>query len=245
MPKDPQDAGVSMTLDHFITDEVTGLEEYEFAEKVKATLEKMGLSGESLSQPVLEDEHAGILPHLSPGDYFDGRMPSVLKRLSLDQLSALSGLMNNWHQYVVAKRSLAAVEKSEAARRLKFITSLVRRQYKDTGNASSDDEAKEKANQDFRVVNADSIHSRADLVYRALDDQVSLAKTNMATLSRELSNVKTKLEQDGIGGGYPGRPQHGFRNWRNERDEEEETPQPPPKPVRPSTPYKRPKVKRG
>ena len=64
--------------------------------------------------------------------------------------------MNNWHQYVVACRSLAAVEKTEAARQRKFILSLVRSHYKDSGMATSDKEAEERANQDYRFIKADA-----------------------------------------------------------------------------------------
>lgn len=226
MARNPRDHGVD-GID-FVTDEVTGLEEYQFADDVKESLKEMGISDVTLQQPQLEDEHAGIFPDLDPGDYFDGRMPNVLKRLDLDQLSALSGLMNNWHQYIVSKRSLVGVEKSEAARQRKFILSLVRSHYKDSGMASSDKEAEERANQDFRFITADKALAMAEIKYKALDDHVALAKTNMSTLSRELSNINTKLNQDAIGGG---RPAERFRPWKRGEDdgaerEEKKNPEP-------------------
>jgi hypothetical protein len=230
VPKESHSRGESeISKDTFIADEVTGLEMYEFAEEVKERLEAMGIKEDSIQMPVLYEEHRGIFPDLEPGEYFDGRMPHVLKRLNLDQLSSLSGLMNSWHQYVVSKRSLVAVERSEAQGQRKFILSLVRRQYKDSGECSSDKEADEAANQDFRFLEADSKLAKADTVYKTLDDFCGLAKSNMTTLSRELSNIRTKLEQEMSGS--VGRPPHRAQSWRRQNAEAED-PQEAPKPRR-------------
>lgn len=236
MPRDHAHGEGEIVLDDFVTDESTGLEEYEFSDEVKRHLKKMGISEDTLQQPMLEEEHQGMFPDLQPGEYFDGRMPNVLKRLTLDQLSALSGLMNNWHQYMVSRRSLAAVEKSEATRQRKFILSLVRNQYKDSGSATSDKEAEEKANLDFRFITADKALAKSEIIYKTLDDHVALAKSNQNVLSRELSNIRTKLEQDAIGGvGGGSRPPQRFQHWRRDEEngdgehQEEEATETPPK----------------
>ena len=132
-----------------------------------------------------------MFPDLEPGDYFDGRMPNVLKRLSLDQLSGLAGLMNNWHQYIVSKRSLEAVRKTEATRQRKFILSMVRSQYKDSGDASSDKEAEERANQDFRFITADAALAKIEIIY-------------MKTMTQHIRRKLPRLRQ-----GARGRPSVG------------------------------------
>lgn len=240
MPREESSRGSpEITLDDFVTDEVTGLETYRIADKVKERLLSLGIDESRFDRPILEEEHRGIFPNLKPGDYFDGRMPRVLKRLSLDQLSALSGLMNGWHQYIVSKRTLAAVERAEARQQAKFISSLVRSQYKESGG--SDKEAEEAACQDFRYVEANSHLATIENVYNTLDDFAELAKSNMSTLSRELSNIRTKMEQELMGSGV-GRPALRMQDRRREYEDEaaETTSRPPrreePEPEREETP---------
>ena len=74
----------------FETPENTGLEVYTYADRVKHRLAELGLRPRP--QPQLDEEHAGVFPGLRPGQYFDGRLPVVIRKLSLDQLSALYSL---------------------------------------------------------------------------------------------------------------------------------------------------------
>ena len=91
MGREPQVGKGRRGLDvEFELDESQALEEYTFANDVIIELENIGVGRDT--RPRIVEDHADILSGLRAGDYFDGRLPTVIRKLSLDQLSALYSL---------------------------------------------------------------------------------------------------------------------------------------------------------
>jgi hypothetical protein len=103
-PEDPG-SGLELGVEDFVTDEITGINLYTFADRVKGRLGEIGI-GEQSNRPKLEDAHKGIFVGLKPGDYFNGRMPVVIRKLTLDQLSALYSLFTSWYSYLTFQTNL-------------------------------------------------------------------------------------------------------------------------------------------
>jgi hypothetical protein len=185
----------------FEADEQVGLSKYTFADRVKKRLVDLGVG--QTPQPTLAEDHKGIFMDLKPGQYFDGRLPTVIRRLTLDQLSALYSLYSNYYAYIMYQTNLVAVERSEAKRQKEFIWSHLRKQYKIkdpvTGKTRTDQVTSDLARIDFRYITADAKYEELNVLYNCLQAMCDIAEKDMSVISREVTINQVKLEHDASG----------------------------------------------
>jgi len=235
MSREPIDLGHEEDDDGFGTDEVTGLTSYTFSDRVKSKMQELGLTGYA-ERPILSKEHNGIFPDLEAGDYFNGRLPVVVRRLSLDQISALLTLVTRWFAYLTFQKNLIAAERSEASKQKEFVWSHVRKQYKyyrDEKNKISkrtDQQMSDEARCDFRFIKANSRYTELNTLYDAMLDTMEVAKRDMEMVSREVTIVQTKLEAEARASST-GRP---WKGGHGAETEDQDRPYPRPRVTRPS-----------
>lgn len=190
----------------FICNESDGLEAYEFADDVKERVKNIGIT--TPPRPLVEEEHATIIQGLEVGSYFDGRMPTIIRTLTLDQLSSLYGLLRAYYAYLAFQTKLIAAERSEALRQKEFIWSSVRGQYKRakdplTGKRPSDQAASDSTRYDVRFVEYNAKYQKINALYDILDAMLSVAESDMKLVSRQVTiqqeKFRQKLLQDGFG----------------------------------------------
>jgi hypothetical protein len=222
MSREPTDLGLESDEDSFATDEVTGLSSYTFSDRIKERMKDLGLTGYA-DRPRLSEEHDGIFPDLESGDYFNGRLPVVVRRLSLDQISALYSLYTAWFAYLTFQTNMIAAERSEAFTQKEFVWSHVRKQYKyytDMGDDKirkrSDQQMSDEARCDYRFVKANSRYTELNTLYKSMLDTMEVAKKDMEMVSREVTIVQTKLEAEAQAAGIKGRPWRGKGTYEAE-----------------------------
>jgi len=186
------------------TSESAGLETYDYAENVERRLAELGVTRHD--PPKVMKAHEGVLG-VKAGQYFDGRLPTVIKDLTLDQLSALNSLYSNWHSYLRYQLTVAAARMSEAKRQADFLWSLIRQQRRmdpSTGKKRDPQTMSDVTTTDFRWVTADARYAQEKLLYDFLDAFVEMAKQDMKVISREVTIQENKLLQKGFGRGSMG-----------------------------------------
>ena len=215
MSREPIDPGQEEDDEGFATDEVTGLQSYTFSDRVKSKMQELGLTGYA-ERPILTEEHDGIFPDLEAGDYFNGRLPVVVRRLSLDQISALLTLVTRWFAYLTFQKNMIAAERSEASKKKEFVWSHVRKQYRyywdENGKRGkrTDQQMSDEARCDYRFIKANSQYTELNTLYDAMLDTMEVAKRDMEMVSREVTIVQTKMEAEYMASGM-GRPWKGGR----------------------------------
>jgi len=219
-------AANELGVEDFVTDEITGLNLYTFADRVKTRLQAIGI-GEQSHRPKLEEDHRGIFPDLKPGDYFNGRLPVVIRKLTLDQLSALYSLFASWYSYLTFQTGLIAAERSEALRQKEFLWSHIRKQYKynTDGSKNTDQNMSDRARGDYRFVTTMAKYSELNAIYECMVATLEVAEQDMKMISREVTINQAKLAKDFLGnrvGLDDTRATRGFRPWVAGRKEEEE-----------------------
>jgi len=245
MSRAPTDPGPNdEEFDDFSTDEVTGLNQYTFSDRIKERMRDLGLTGYA-ERPRLTEDHSGIFPDLEAGQYFNGRLPVVIRRLSLDQISALYSLFAGWYSYITFQKNLIAAERSEALKQKEFIWSHVRKQYKyywdevdEKTRKRSDQQMSDEARCDYRFVKACSRYTELNTLYDSMLDTMEVTKKDMEMVSREVTIVHIKLESEARAAGMGGRS---GRPWRGSTDATEDS-SPPERTKRPKV--TRPKVSR-
>jgi hypothetical protein len=182
--------------------EVEGLKAYTYADKVLQSIKELGLS--RLDRPKVTGYQEG-LTELSAGEYFDGRLPPVLIRLSLDQLSALYSLFSNWYAYVMSTMHAVMIERSEAKRQREFLWAMIRQQHKmdpsrvdKEGNPKkrSDPEMRDMAKLDSRFVKEDARYEQLNMLYKYLEAMALVAEQDMKMISREITIQQIKIEAE-------------------------------------------------
>lgn len=183
----------------FSTDEVTGLAAYQFSDRVKERF--IATVGGISDKPVLEEEHRGIFPGLHPGDYFTGQLPTVVRRLSLDQLSALYSLFGSWYRYLAYQTNLIAAERSEALRQKEFLWARIRQQFKidSDGKKNSTQNQSDLARKDYRYVKANAHYEELNSLYSCMLAALEVAHQDMKVISREVTIHQAKIEAEYMG----------------------------------------------
>lgn len=240
MSRAPTDPGPNdEEFDDFSTDEVTGLNQYTFSDRIKERLHELGLTGYA-ERPRLTEDHSGIFPALGAGDYFNGRLPVVIRRLSLDQISALYSMFTSWFAYITFQKNMIAAERSEALRQKEFIWSHVRKQYKyywdeidDKNRKRTDQQMSDEARCDYRFIKANSRYTELNTLYECMMDTMDVTKKDMEMVSREVTIVQTKLEFEAQGTNMHGRSGRSSRSWRKGIDDATEDPPDQDRPKRP------------
>ena len=200
MPKVTPDYGDEQQLDNkdFVCDEITGLELYSYADRVKERFSE--IVGEQRVRPQLMEQHRGIFPGLQPGDYFNGRLPVVVRQLNIDQLSALYSLFTSWYSYLVYQTSLIAIKMSSQAQKKEFLWSFIRKKYKGSSKTEkiSEQLASDKTRGDYRFIKEDSDYEELKVLYQCLQSTLEVAKQDMRMISREVTINQVKMEREAM-----------------------------------------------
>lgn len=187
--------------DKFQIDEDTGANMYTFSDKVKVRMES-DICIVDPGKPIIGPEHRGIFPHLKSGDYFDGRIPTVVRTLSLDNISDLLALLTAWYGHLTYQARYIATEKSEAKAQRDFIASHLRTKWK-RQKKGSDSAVKDLVLDDYRYVKWDAIYEELHAAHQFLEAVMDNTKRDINTVSREITIQQVKLDNRMAGGPGP------------------------------------------
>ena len=180
-------------IQNFDCSEKEGMEAYSYSLRVKDRLEGLGVA--RYHKPLVTNEHLNIIPGLKPGEAFDGRLPTVVRKLTLDQLSALYTLYTNWFGYLHYQTNLIAVERSEAKKKKEFLWSHIRTKYKGKdGKKLSDQASSDRARNDFRFVRADAAYEELNVLWNCMNAMCEVASADMKMISREITIHQIQIE---------------------------------------------------
>ena len=198
---------------NFEADENFGMKEYTFAKKVKERVSLLGVG--NYQRPKLEKDHESVFMGVEAGQYFDGRLPTVIKKLNLDQLSALYSLYSNWYGYLTTQTMLVAAERSEAMRKKDFLKRHLKNHYRslinpDTGKKFPETSLLDFAESDKRFITANAAYEQENALYEILDAMRKVADQDMKVISREVTIQQEKLRKELL--------QQGFGNRGKDRD---------------------------
>lgn len=192
-------------------DEGAALELYSFHDRVKSRIEDMGVC--SYDRPALTEEHESIYPGRHAGQYFNGTLPVVIRKLSLDQLSALHSLFSNYYGYLTTHALLVASERSEALRKREYMLHHLKNFYRRPnldGKKPPESSITDLAKDDHRYVSLDAAYQEVNAYYDILEAMRSVAYKDMQVISREVTIHYEKFRQDLLG--------HNFRNRGRDGD---------------------------
>lgn len=195
----------------FESNEKYATQKYTFYPRVKERLDEMGMS--SMDKPVLDETHEGIFTGLKPGQYYDGRLPTVIRSLSLDQMRALLSIVTNWYTYILQQASLVSAELSEAKRQREFMWSMIRTRMKDQARRAGvkvpDVRITDLAMLDQRFIDVDARLAEIDTLDNCVQAMLRSAGHNLKTVSRDITVIQIKIESEargrGLGGNVPSR----------------------------------------
>jgi hypothetical protein len=181
----------------FVADESAGMTAYTFAERVKSKISDLGVG--VLDRPVLEKDHEGVISHLRSGEYFDGKLPTVIRKLDLDQISALYSLYTNWFGYLTTHFGLVGAEKAEAAAQREFILNHLKNHYRRPtrdGRKIPETAVTDAAKTDIRYIEANAKCEEVTALYNILEAFREVASQNMKVISREVTIKQEKVRQE-------------------------------------------------
>ena len=191
----------------FEADESSGKELYTYAEEVIETWKRIGVGDRP--RPIITEDHNGLFHDLEPGEYFDGRLPTVIKKLSLDQISALHNLFSNWAAYLAQQTQKIGAHRSEARRQERLMWSMIREKHKDTarqdGVKMSDQQASDSTRTDLRYIEPDARYEELNVTYSFLMAMVEVTEQDMSTISREITLRGLEVEAAARGRGFGNR----------------------------------------
>jgi hypothetical protein len=188
---------VFVAEDDLIADESYGMEEYAFAGDVRKRLSDLGIG--NYQRPRLELDHEGVVAGLRAGDYFDGRLPTVIKKLSLDQLSALYSLYSNWYGYVTTQFVLVSTERSEAIRQKEFMLNHLKNYYRrqDIGGKKVPETAiVDAAKTDKRYIKVNARYEELNALTEGVEAVRKVADQDMKVISREVTIHQARLHKE-------------------------------------------------
>lgn len=190
----------------FVSDENFGMASYTFAGKVKNRLSDLGIG--NYERPRLEVEHEGLFRHLEAGDYFDGRMPTVIRKFSLDQLSALYSLYSNWNGYIQSKFVEIATERSEASHQKSFMLNHLKNHYRRPaadGSKLPETAVTDAAKTDKRFISANARYEELNALYNMLEAMCEVTDQDMKVISREVTIQQEKTRKNFLLNGFENR----------------------------------------
>ena len=207
--------------------EEEAMEMYTYADRVVSRMEELGVG--DAPRPRLEEEHGGIFSGLKPGQYFNGGLPTVIRKLSLDQISSLLSLFTNWYTYVLQQTMKVETELSEAKKQKDLMWAMVRTRIKDSATAQgrtiSDARVSDLAKIDQRFVKADARHAELDALYKCMSAMLKSAGHNLKTVSRDVTVRQVIVESESVHRGLSNRnPSRFGASYRGPVAEEAELP---------------------
>jgi hypothetical protein len=183
--------------DVFVSDENHGMTAYAFAERVKHRIADLGIG--NYERPKLEKDHEGVILHLKKGEYFDGRLPTVIRHLSLDQLSSLFALYANWFGYITTQFMIIATERSEAIRQKEFMMNHLKNHYRvpDTeGGKLPETAVTDAAKTDKRFIMVNARYEELNALFNMLEAMREVANQDMKVISREVTIQQEKFQKE-------------------------------------------------
>jgi hypothetical protein len=155
-------------------------------------------------RPKLTEQHDGIYADIEVGEYFDGRMPMVVKTLSLAQISALYALFMNWYAYVFAQEKKWKAKMSEALKLNKHIEAACRRlhAHDEHGDKRSDQLARVLAKLDVDFMEAERNLEITKATHDMIEAQLKVANKNLAMISREITLRGMQIEAQAAHRGF-------------------------------------------
>jgi len=203
----------------FRCSEEEGVNAYTFAHKVEEKLQSLGL-GADPHRPKLEKEHEAIFSGMKAGQYFDGRLPTVIRTLNLDQISRLFSLYSNWYRYLTIMTRKVATERSEAIRLKEFewshIRNALKAQARKTGHKMTDQAASDEAREDSRFIEASAKYEVANCTYEILMAMCNAAEQDMKVISREVTIQQNLWEQKKTNNNFGNRFSDGSQEQGNQ-----------------------------
>jgi hypothetical protein len=199
------------TFGEFYCNENEGLEYYSFIDRVTERIKSLGVNAPP--KPRFESEHLSIYANAQVGQYFDGRLPTVIRKLSLDQLSALYSLFSGWFAYLAFVSEMVAAERSETMRKKEFLWSHVRSAHKkmgERGKKVNDQEASDRARIDARFIRASAAYEEVNAVYDIIQAMWKVADQDMKVISREVTIHQEQIRKKMLGQGFIGRGRDDF-----------------------------------
>jgi hypothetical protein len=163
---------------------------YNINDIVKSEAENIGVT--TVVRPQLDQVHTSIFPGTKEGHYFDGRMPTVMKRLSLDQLSHLHSLLQSWYSYLAHQQAMWKVRKAATKQILDNTEACLRGLYKSEGN--SDQNARDMATHDMRYVEDNAELAKASAIATLIDAALRSAWHNIELVTQELITRGVQLK---------------------------------------------------
>jgi hypothetical protein len=203
---------------------------------VKKRISELGIG--NYTRPKLEKDHESVILHLKKGDYFDGRLPTVIRKLTLDQLSALYSLYSNWFGYITTQFMLISAERSEAIRQKEFILNHLKNHYRvpdSEGKKVIEAAVTDAAKTDKRYVMANARYEELNALFNMLEAMREVANQDMKVISREVTIQQEKFQKEMIlqGFGNRGRSHENaiggdssYGETENQADEGGEPPEP-------------------
>lgn len=206
-----------MTVDgvgegNFRSSELAGINSYTYQGRVIQRLRSMGL-GEP-PRPVYTEKLLLIYPEATKGQPFDGRLPSTLRRLTLDQISDLHTTFSNWYAYISYQAKLIEAQRSEAQRQREFMWSTLRtmlRNDKATGEKRNDQQCSDAATIDVRFIKYDALFAELDAVNNLLDAFIKTASKDLSNISREVTIRTTEIEHGSRNRGFNNRTRYALQ----------------------------------
>ena len=198
----------------FEADIVEGDEMYTFSELVKDRLQETGVI--PTTRPIISEEHAEIFPGtFTAGDYFDGRLPGVIRKLTVDQLSDIHVLFTSWFSYVQFQETLVDIQRSEAERRKEFVEAKLKTIYASTNDIHtqkkrSDQQVRDATKIDKRYIEVNAFYLQMKGLQACLAAAVKTAAEDLKTISREVTRAKMKQDNEIAKQYMSGRPSSRF-----------------------------------
>jgi hypothetical protein len=175
---------------------------YSYSDTVRSRLAETGVT--PTARPIIEEEHVSIFsgPYaMEVGEPFDGRLPTVIRKLSLDQLSDLHVLFNAWFSYVSYQEKFTDMQKAEADRRKEFVEAKLKILYTNTPDPHTkkkrtDQQVRDATKTDLRYIEVNSFYYQMRALHACLEAAVKTAEQDLKTISREVTRVKMKQDKE-------------------------------------------------
>lgn len=199
-------ASIGNPTDIFEGDENFGMEQYTFAANVKKKIQDLGIG--NYRRPRIAEDHESIFVGVRSGQYFDGRLPTVIRKLTLDQLSALFSLYSNWYGYLTTQTMLVAAERSEAIRKKEYMLHHLKNLYRTPGPDGTkipETAVADNAKTDTRYVTVSAKYEEINALYSILDAMRKVADQDMKVVSREVTIQQEKIRKELLQGGFHNR----------------------------------------
>lgn len=165
---------------------------YTFSDRVIAQLQKLGIA--EPPRPVCNEEHERLFSDIASGDYYDGRMPLVIKKFELDDLSVLLTLLQAWLDYVTYQHTYWAMKKAEAFKQATIIDMKIRKVTSKSTISDQKVRDEAKVHPDFIEYDAEGAYCKA--MSDMLAAQVKIISKNISICSREVTIREQILQRD-------------------------------------------------